>query len=46
MATEVEREVLLVEEDRGMIVVGPGLGEFGDGSVHACDIGGVVLAVV
>ena len=46
MAAEVEGEVLLVEEDRGVVVLGPGLLELGHGGVDAGDIGGVVLAVV
>ena len=46
MAAEVEGEVLLVEEDRGVVVVGARLLELGDGVVDALDVGGVVLAVV
>ena len=45
MAAEVECEVLLVEEDRGVVAVGTRLVEFGDGVVKPLDVGGVVLAV-
>ena len=46
MAAEVEAEVLLVEEDGGMVVVGTRLGEFGDRGVGPRHVCGVVLAVV
>src|SRR5574337_57714 len=41
-----EGEVLLVQEDRGMVVFGTRFFEFGQGGVGAADVGGVVLAVV
>ncbi len=46
VTAEMEGQVLLVEEDRGMVVVGARLLELGDGVVDALDVGGVMLAVV
>jgi hypothetical protein len=46
VAAEVEREVLLVQEDRSVVTVGARLIELGDRVVEALDVGGVMLAVV
>lgn len=46
MAAEVEGQVLLVEEDRRVVTVGPRLVELADGVVDTLDVRRVVLAVV
>jgi hypothetical protein len=46
VATQMEGQVLLVQEDRAVVVFGPCLLQLGDGIVHAFDVSGVVLAVV
>jgi hypothetical protein len=46
VAAQVECQVLLVEEDRGVVLFGPGLLEFGDRVVQAFHVGGVVFGVV
>lgn len=46
MAAEVEGQVLLVQEDRGVVVAGPRLFKLGHRIVDALDVGRVVLAVV
>src|SRR5271166_6596012 len=46
VAAQVEGQVLLVQEDRGMVALGTGLVELGERIVEALDVGRVVLAVV
>ena len=46
MTAEVEGEVLLIEEDGGVIVVGARFLKLGHRRVGPGDIGGMVLAVV
>jgi hypothetical protein len=46
VAGEVERQVLLVQQDRGVVIFGACLFEFGDGGVGAVDVACVVFAVV
>ena len=46
MAAEVEREVLLEQENGCMIVVVTRCGELFDRGVRACDVGGVVLGMM
>ena len=46
VTAEVESEVLLIEEDGGMIVVGARFLKFGHRRIGPGDIGGMVLAVV
>ncbi len=46
MAAQVEREVLLVQEDRCVVVVLASCGELLECGVGARDVGGVVLGVV
>src|SRR5208283_2913268 len=43
---EVERQVLLVQQDRGVVPFGAGLLQFFQGVIGALDVGGVVLVVV
>ena len=46
MPAQVEGQVLLVQEDRAVVVFGSCLFKLGNGIVHAFDVRGVVLAVM
>jgi len=46
MPTQIERKVLLVDENGTVVVFFAGFGQFGQGVVGTLDVGRVVLAVV
>ncbi len=46
VASQIECQVLLVQQYRGVVSLGAGLFEFFQGVVRALDVGGVVLIVV
>jgi len=46
MATEMEGQILLVQQDGAVVIVGPGLLQLRHCVVDTLDVGGVMLAVM